>query len=256
MAPRLAARFAEPAALVADVVIAALAPDSFVFASPIAAVDAGNPLGVRKTLKCAVRVVIPQHLADDYKEVVDPALFQSFGDWLRSISLAENLVTDVGMGNVGVGRVEGVDSILQSRAVEGGPFELDLKGPEVLLRQLDRLGRDRERVLFEVDMERIEFLVQGHQVAEDLCGRGDRPRGAGFGEPRGERFELSNQAAQLAVGFRFEQPQAGLPVLLAQLGNSGQPLLAALPLGRGQCQAGANLILEDQPLLHVHGDAP
>ena len=80
---------------------------------------------------------------------------------MTAVPLAELLGSDMWMGDV-AGFSSGIwlggDHVIRTAITNPTPAQAELKRAQVDLFQHDRLGRDRDRLVYQVDGEALEFL--------------------------------------------------------------------------------------------------
>ena len=99
-APRAVTVFAAPDALLAEVVVAELAPTDVVRGAPVAAVLTAATLPVGKLDIRRASVVGVQHGPHEREEVAQASVLESLGDGMLRLSGAKPGLTDMGMGNI------------------------------------------------------------------------------------------------------------------------------------------------------------
>ena len=104
--------FAKPAAFVAHIIIAATAPASLFGIGTVPTVGAGDSVVTLKPVKCATRIVIPQHLSHRHKKIKYATLRQCRSNQIGRFPFAQGAARHVRMGILLVG----VDCITSYRS--------------------------------------------------------------------------------------------------------------------------------------------
>jgi len=120
----------------------------------------------------AVGVVGSQDLADEDKEIVEPARGERRLDGCCSVPLAKLMVQDVGMRHIGasveVGRRHGIDAVGMTLA-NPRPFQHDSKGSQINAFQNNRARYNADRLAAQVEGNLIDLLFQGEQISGDFA---------------------------------------------------------------------------------------
>ena len=173
---RFLARRAASGALLTEAAAAAAAAVAVLLRHVSSAVVAGYPVpGIQLGVGAAAAIGVEQ-LGYQEEQVVEADLGHRCPDRRSALALAERLALDVRMGYLLVGggrvRIERHHAI-GMRRTQFMPIQPNLETPKLDPLQHDRIGRDAQCVPFEVDLDLIEFPLEGRDVLADFGGRWD-----------------------------------------------------------------------------------
>ncbi len=145
--------------------------DVVLLARNTAAIMTGNTLPVFDRDIWRAGVVSPEHLPNENEEVEEASLLQRLANGQMTSPLAESFVVNMGMGDFLIG-VSGI-RILRHDAIgavlaEPVPIEQDAERTQFQPFQIDRLGRDRECSLPQVDRHLVELVLQRSKIINEI----------------------------------------------------------------------------------------
>lgn len=140
---------------------AAVAVTAIVLVNNIATGRARRPVPRLQGLKGGRRVIGPQHLADQYKEVANAPFEQRLANGGLPVAFAESASAHVRMGDVRIRsagiRFDGRDAI-RLGTTQFPEVQADLERPQINVAQYDPFGADGNGFLWQIELDVREFV--------------------------------------------------------------------------------------------------
>ena len=203
-------------AVAADFVSTPLAADAVIVTHEVAAVGTVPAGPVSQLHVGVIRAVAFQDLTHQDEKVQEPPLLERISDRCPTIAFAEVAVTYVRVRRLRAagGRV-GVlsDYLVGPMIAQFAPVDDNPKRPQVNPLQHDTIRLDGDGCLGDVDLDLLEFGIQGKQVGKDIAFAGDTCRMMPVSKAGAHPNQFIDALRDATCKLLFELPHGACPAL-------------------------------------------